>query len=201
MSVSSNFPPFFFESWIYPLLTKFTYPSTHTGLRITAPKFEAKLYKKLPNGNGFYPPTFLGRHFSLSTLIRKVDADIVNHPDLQSGPDLKKNATWRQAPASIGQKNLILTKLFTKEQQLSSIYELDSKGGLTESLTPAEKLAKGDQVWIPADYVGKKGEEVDLNQLTKGQASDVLTRVVHGGVAFLKKVKKAEAREQKKRLK
>lgn len=111
-------------------------------------------------------------------MIRKIDADVRNHPDLQDGVDLKRNALWRRTEATPGQKTFLMSKLGLKggEQGIE------------------EEGAK--QIWLDGIWLGRKGE-VDLNRLTKGEASDIISRVVHGGMGFLKKQEKRRKQSEK----
>jgi len=77
---------------------------------------------------------------------------------------LARNAPWRRRPISLAQGNFLLKKL-----------------------NPA---GSGERK-IEGIWVGKKiGDLVNVDELTKGQASDLISRTKHGGMSHVRKMKR-----------
>lgn len=87
-----------------------------------------------------------------------------------------------------------MNKAFDKKLLQDSI--VDDLGSLIKNVTPLQVLEKGLPLWLDGVWLGKK-QEVDIQLLTKGEASDIICRMMHGGIGFLRKQK----REAEKKLK
>lgn len=88
---------------------------------------------------------------------------------------LARDSAWRQQPASTGQQDFILKKL--------------------KPSNPESREIEG--VWVGA----KLGTSVKVDDLTKGEASDLISRTKHGGVGFVKRFKRVHQREMREKSK
>lgn len=118
----------------------------------------------------YMTPRLLALHRSLRKLIRSTDQYLMSKPEYSS-LGLARNSSWRKQPASVGQQNYILKKVGPSDLSSREI----------------------EGVWIGA----KLGSWVQVDELSKGQASDLISRTKHGGMSYVKKVK----REYEKGLK
>jgi len=108
-------------------------------------------------------PRLLALHSSLSQLLKSTDRYLTSKPEF-AALGLARNAPWRRRPVSLAQSNFLLKKLNPADS--------------------GERKIEG--IWI-----GKKiGSLVNVDELTKGQASDLISRTKHGGMAHIKKMKR-----------
>lgn len=148
-------------------------------------KYEAKLYEVI-HGVHLAPKPY-GSHTSLPILIRTVEAAIQLLPQM-SGIDLRRSASWRKREASTSQKAFIIKKLVSLEDQLALEADRDWE------ITSERKSAVIEGIWV-----GKKwSEEVEVESLTKGQAADIIARLLYGGLGFYRREKKDFERRMKK---
>ncbi|GAA6058390.1 hypothetical protein JCM3770_002467 [Rhodotorula araucariae] len=146
--------------------------------------FHSLLYLRLPawlhaSGSGprYSAPVPLASHSNFPILLRTTDAAILNHPELADiGTSLTRFAPWRRAPASASQRNYILKKLLTTEERAAGISDIEG-------------------VWVGQPW--KDRVPVD-EALTRGTASDIISRLSHGGLGFWKKERRALVREDKR---
>ena len=137
--------------------------------------FTASLYRKLPPTpfhhislsqappSPYMAPRLLALHSSLSQLLKSTDRYLTSKPEF-AALGLARNAPWRRRPVSLAQSNFLLKKLNPADS--------------------GERKIEG--IWI-----GKKiGSLVNVDELTKGQASDLISRTKHGGMAHIKKMKR-----------
>lgn len=86
---------------------------------------------------------------------------------------LARKSPWRQKPASSGQCNFILKKLNPSDSGSREI----------------------EALWIG----GKFGSWIKVDDLTKGQASDLISRMKHGGIGYVKKIKREYEKKMRKK--
>ncbi|GAA5962963.1 hypothetical protein JCM3765_006731 [Sporobolomyces pararoseus] len=158
------------DVWVLELLGK-----GHVKIVNTRDGYIASLYLRLPPSpfdqlsqsrgppSPYMTPRLLALHRSLRKLIRATDQYLMSKPEYSS-LGLARNSSWRKQPASIGQQNYILKKVGP-----SDISSREIEG-----------------VWIGA----KLGSWVHVEGLSKGQASDLISRTKHGGMSYVKKVKR-----------
>ncbi|GAA5990112.1 hypothetical protein JCM11641_007071 [Rhodosporidiobolus odoratus] len=135
--------------------------------------YRALLYRRIPPTPGlprYLKPHLIASHRSFPILLRTTDAFILHDPKYAS-VSLARHHSWRRLPATDAQKTYILKKL-AKDSQDECI----------------------EGVWV-----GKPHKEwVKVDGLTKGQASDILARAVHGGSKYWRDAKKVIRKEEKK---
>ncbi|KAI5479248.1 hypothetical protein MNV49_003942 [Pseudohyphozyma bogoriensis] len=112
------------------------------------------------------PPVVVSRGTDLHHVVSMIDSYVLKMP--APTYSLRRGGPWRKGPSTEAQRDLIATKL---------------------RLDPKDAQAELDGVWV-----GKEGSVV-LAGLTRGEAGNVITRLVHGGKGFLKKVDKTRARD------
>ncbi|BGP42779.1 Putative ATP-dependent helicase IRC3 [Rhodotorula kratochvilovae] len=149
-------------------------------------EFHSLLYLRLPfwmhsssssSGPRFATPVPLASHSSFPILIRTTDAALLNHPELADiGASLTRFAPWRRAPASASQRAFILKKVLSTEERAQGVQDIEG-------------------VWVGRPW--KERVRVD-EALSKGTASDIISRVSHGGIAFWRKERRALVREEKR---
>lgn len=137
--------------------------------------YVASLYQRLPsspfdhlsqsrgNPSPFMTPRLLALHSSLAALIRSTDQFLRSKEEYRS-LGLARSSPWRTLSSSPSQQDYILKKL----------------------MDPDLESRKIDGVWIGR----KPGTAVMVDDLTKGQASDVISRAKHGGLGHVKKLKR-----------
>ncbi|GAA5873706.1 hypothetical protein JCM8547_002680 [Rhodosporidiobolus lusitaniae] len=153
-------------------------------------EYTSTLYRRIGDKNKkdqFYlPPKPLTSHGALPILIRTTDA-IILRDHATAELSLARHAAWRRQDASDSQNKYVVKKLG------KDIVTLDSPamfGGAFEGLA------------VPGVWVGKPYKEsVPVDSLTKGQASDIIARTVHGGLGYWKETLKGLVREEKKEAK
>ncbi|GAA5862480.1 hypothetical protein JCM1840_004196 [Sporobolomyces johnsonii] len=150
-------------------------------------RFRAHLYVRLFSDDGdeapryaFALPRLIAAHSSLPSVIRATDAYLLNHAECPEFM-LRHSSSWRHVPATNSQRTTVLEKLLSEQEQKQGKRTIE--GG-----------------WIGRPW----SEEVDVDQLTKGQASDVICRLKHGGLEWWTRQKgdllqkeKAEGRKRK----
>ncbi|GAA6059855.1 hypothetical protein JCM10212_007060 [Sporobolomyces blumeae] len=175
------------DTWVLELIGK-----GHVKIVKTIDGYTASLYLKMPTspfhfqGSSGAPPSpymtprLLALHRSLPHLLRSTDRYLSSKPEYFA-LGLSRTAPWRRKPASEGQKNYIYKKVGT---------------------TLADSEGRGETREIEGLWVGRPwGTTVAVDSLTKGQASDVISRTKHGAIGWWKKVKRQierEARETEK---
>ncbi|GAA5871199.1 hypothetical protein JCM1840_000140 [Sporobolomyces johnsonii] len=150
-------------------------------------RFSAHLYVRHPSDGGgeapryaFALPRLIASDSSLPNIIRVTDAYLLNHTDCPEFM-LRRNSSWRYGPSTDTQRTGILEKLLSAEER-----------------EQGKRTIEG--VWAGEPW----SEEVEVDQLTKGQASDVICRLRHGGLGWLRRerrvlVEKDEERQRKQR--
>lgn len=142
-------------------------------------EWDAHFYRRLPGGQPPYAkPKHLHSSPSLNQLLPRIDAHILSTPALNPEIDLRRTAGWRFTPASEGQASIILKKL----------------------AKPLAEEGFEQRSWIDAVWVGgRKGERKEVGELRKGEASDLISRVKHGGMASVRKVE-GQVRKEERRV-
>lgn len=154
----------------------------HERSRPLAENYQAQLYQRLPAfiaGAGvvrYRAPKEIALHPDLAILLRTVDAFVKTHPDL-SDLALGRYARWRLGPPSDAQRKLILTKTLTAEDRAAGRTTIDG-------------------IWVGRPW-RQQVDVMDSEAFTKGQACDILTRLMYGGLGHWKKRKKELVREAK----
>ncbi|GAA6024337.1 hypothetical protein JCM11491_000381 [Sporobolomyces phaffii] len=169
------------DVWVLELLGKghIKIVKTRDGETSSAPSvllgFVASLYLRLPASpfdqlaqsrgppSPYMTPRLLALHRSLAALIRSTDRFLASKPEYAS-LDLARDSPWRRRPASAGQRDYLLKKLGP----------------------PAGNPREIEGIWVG----GKVGTWVSVDDLTKGQASDLISRTKHGGIGHVKKFKR-----------
>jgi len=150
-------------------------------------EFTSLLYLRLPaflssnssRGPRYATPVPLAAHESFTLLLRATDAAVLNHPELaEISHSLTRFAPWRRAPASESQRNYILKKLLNTEEQAMGVNSIEG-------------------VWLGQPW--KARVPID-DKVTKGQASDVVSRLTHGGLGWWKKQRGTLVREEKRQV-
>ncbi|GAA5991266.1 hypothetical protein JCM10908_003230 [Rhodotorula pacifica] len=144
--------------------------------------YQAQLYARLPafiTGPGvvrYRSPQEIALHPDLPILLRTVDAYIKQHADF-ADLALGRYAPWRMGPASDAQRKFILKKVLTPDER-------------------AEGKTSIDGVWIGRPWRSHV-DVMDPDAFTKGQACDILARVMYGGLGHWKKKKKELVKQDK----
>ncbi|GAA5895720.1 hypothetical protein JCM5296_007402 [Sporobolomyces johnsonii] len=145
-------------------------------------RFTAHLYFRIPSGGdgeassfgfGWALPRLIASHSSLPLVLQVTDAYLTNHKEYPEYM-LRRNAPWRRLPATDSQRTKILQKLLSAQEQ-----------------EQGKRTIEG--VWIGKPW----NEEVDVDELTKGQASDVICRLKHGALGWWKRQKGMLLRKEK----
>ncbi|GAA5909143.1 hypothetical protein JCM5296_006656 [Sporobolomyces johnsonii] len=130
-------------------------------------RFSAHLYVRHPSDGGgeapryaFALPRLIASHSSLPVLLRTTDAYLANH-EKYSKYKLSRDSWWRHVEATDSQCTRILDTLVSAEEQ--------ERG---------KRTIEG--VWAGEPW----SKEVQVVRLTKGQASDVISRLKHGGLGW-----------------
>ncbi|KAK4052263.1 putative ATP-dependent helicase IRC3 [Microbotryomycetes sp. JL221] len=152
-------------------------------------EFEAVFYRRLKNlrtGHSLFArPVLLHRHRSLQILFQVVDADVLSNSTLKSPIDVKRNALWRKGP--------------TSEQQVGTIVKrIGSVTASQKNKHVNDQIFFVDGIWIPGH---KWSDRIDLRTLTRGQASDLICRLTHGGKSFVERAQKLLERSQQTQTK
>ncbi|SCV68041.1 BQ2448_162 [Microbotryum intermedium] len=144
------------------------------------PQWEAKGYRRVPQmaytRNPYAKPSLLGMHQDVRHLLATVDALVANVDLWKPTISTRRFAPWREHPSTTSQHSMISNKLKNEMQ-----------GG------------KIDGLWVPGRE--REGGWVDVKDLNRGEACDLITRVMHGGIGALRKVKKKVEKERKKLVK
>ncbi|GAA5954131.1 hypothetical protein JCM21900_002899 [Sporobolomyces salmonicolor] len=144
-----------------------------------ADRFSARLYVRLPSNRGEVPryaftlPHLIASHASLPILLRTTDAYLLKQKKYHEVM-LRRNSPWRRSPATESQRTKILQKLLSAQ---------DKQQG--------KRTIEG--VWVGKPW----REEVDVDQLTKGQASDVICRLKHGGLGWWERQRRVLVQREK----
>ncbi|GAA5950206.1 hypothetical protein JCM10213_005201 [Rhodosporidiobolus nylandii] len=158
------------ESWVLELMG-------HGHLKIVRENVEyvASFYRKVPGDRGFRTiyatPKIIATHRILPILLRTTDAWVLNNQKM-ADLSLARHHAWRRSESSKAQQDFLLGKL---GKEVSEAGEIDG-------------------VWVGRPYK----ERMNVRDLTKGQASDILARLMHGGKAVWTKSKKVLEREERK---
>ncbi|GAA5923628.1 double-stranded DNA-dependent ATPase [Sporobolomyces koalae] len=173
------------ETFVLELLGK-----GHVKIAKTPDGYTASLYMKLPPSpfnrlsqlsqsgppSPYMTPRLLALHRSLPELLRSTDQYLRSKPEFHA-IGLARNSPWRYKAASQGQLDFIVKKL----------------GPSNSTSHPAENERMIEGIWL-----GKKmGTWVNVDELKKGQASDLISRMKHGGIAHVKKVKREYLKRQR----
>lgn len=151
-------------------------------LKPSSDNYQALLYQRLPSfivGPGvvrFKAPKEIALHPNLPILLRTVDAYVKKHKDF-GDLSLGRYAPWRLSPPTDAQRKLILAKALTADER-------------------AEGKTTIDGVWIGKPW-REQVDVMDPEAFTKGQACDILTRTMYGGLRHWKKQRKELVRADK----
>ncbi|KDE03505.1 hypothetical protein MVLG_06017 [Microbotryum lychnidis-dioicae p1A1 Lamole] len=144
------------------------------------PQWEAKGYRRIPQlastRNPYATPTVLGTHPDIRHLLATVDALVANVDLWKPTISTRRFAPWREHPATLSQQTMLSNKLKNEIQD-----------GRIEGL------------WVPGRE--REGGWVKVEELNKGEACDLITRVMHGGIGALRKVKKKVEKARKSLIK
>lgn len=147
--------------------------------------YSGAFYRRLPSGTKppYAKPAPLISHSDLSLVIRSIDAKAGSDSTMKSKMDIRHSALWRQQPITPSQEGRILARLAKPR----------AEDGYTQRMTI-------DAVWVPGPG-RRRGQQIDVRLLNKGEASDLICRLTHGGMGSMKKViknaDKSRAREEK----
>ncbi|SGY97107.1 BQ5605_C035g11383 [Microbotryum silenes-dioicae] len=144
------------------------------------PQWEAKGYRRIPQlastRNPYATPIVLGTHPDIRHLLATVDALVANVDLWKPTISTRRFAPWREHPATLSQQTMLSNKLKNEIQD-----------GRIEGL------------WVPGRE--REGGWVKVEELNKGEACDLITRVMHGGIGALRKVKKKVEKARKSLIK
>ncbi|KAM0792013.1 hypothetical protein ACM66B_007124 [Microbotryomycetes sp. NB124-2] len=167
-------------------------------------QYQALLYRRLssmPSSRPFAKPVVLCSHTSIEVLLRVTDAQVLQNPTLKAPIDVRRFAVWRNEPATEQQVGQIVRKLGVGDGR-----RVDSASATIMSLMKTGKATadKGndtvaptiDGIWVPGRDWGSK---VPVESLTRGQASDVICRLKHGGKSVVDQARKRVERAARKR--
>lgn len=98
---------------------------------------------------------------------------------------------WQYKPASEPQKTFIRSKLIIQKRET---YQFDPFGAAVIDEAPEEVSDLIDGGWIGKEL----GNLVSIEELTRGEAAEVATRIIHGGKSVFTKAKKAMMKEEKR---
>lgn len=163
-----------------------------------AAAYISKLYRRIPTTPGlprFFPKAeTLASHRSLPILLKTTDATILNNPRY-ADLSLARHASWRRKEASPAQL-AFLTKKLGKDVEEVEASPSASGENLGAQIGGAVRQAISG-VWVGKPYK----QRIFVDDLTKGQASDILVRLMHGGLAGWRSAEKGLVREEKKKNK
>ncbi|SCZ91483.1 BZ3500_MvSof-1268-A1-R1_Chr1-2g01439 [Microbotryum saponariae] len=144
------------------------------------PQWEAKGYRRIPQlaftRNPYAKPTVLGTHPDIRHLLATIDALVANVDLWKPTISTRRFAPWREHPSTPSQQTMLSNKLKNEIQD-----------GRIEGL------------WVPGRE--REGGWVKVEELNKGEACDLITRVMHGGIGALRKVKKEVEKARKSLIK
>lgn len=104
---------------------------------------------------------------------------------------LDRRARWRFLAATVRQTDFVRSHLCeASDHGLSGSKEEDYDPDAPED---AGDVSTIDGMWVGRPY----GERVSVKDLTKGQAADTITRILHGGKTVFKKMQKQMWRDMR----
>ncbi|KAK4046631.1 putative ATP-dependent helicase IRC3 [Microbotryomycetes sp. JL201] len=172
-------------------------------------QYRAIFYRRLtsmPSSRPFAKPTELCSHSSIEVLLRVTDAHVLQNSTLQAPVDVRRHAAWRREPVTEQQIGQIVRRLGSNgdddrrvrvDAASATIMSLVTKGKRVEPGRRADE-ATIDGVWVP----GRKWtDKVPVRSLTRGQASDLICRLKHGGKRVVDKARNRLEQQVKRRAK
>ncbi|GJN91895.1 hypothetical protein Rhopal_004920-T1 [Rhodotorula paludigena] len=169
------------EVWVLELMGK-----GHVKITQDELGFHSHLFVRLPSfytrsGAPLYgKPIPIASHRSFPILLRTTDAYVRRHESFSPlVSQLERGSSWRRPPASDSQRAYILKKL--------------------SPAAPGKAGIEGTPARIEGVWVGRPWkDQVDVATLSKGQASDIIARLAHGGLGYWKGERKKLVREEKR---
>ncbi|GAA5871216.1 hypothetical protein JCM1840_000149 [Sporobolomyces johnsonii] len=165
------------ETWTLELLG-----NAHVKIVEHMDDFVAYLCVPVPSDSGQQFPGYTARrriasHSSFPTLLRTTDDYLSNHEEY-SQLSLSRDSPWRHDPSTDSQRSIILEKLLSPEEREEGTRTIEG-------------------VWVGKPWT----KRVEVDELTQGQASDVIWRTKHGGVLRWKRQRGVLVKEEKRREK
>ncbi|GAA5895717.1 hypothetical protein JCM5296_007401 [Sporobolomyces johnsonii] len=165
------------ETWTLELLG-----NAHVKIVEHMDDFVAYLCVPVPSDSGEQFPGYTARrriasHSSFPTLLSTTDNYLSNHEEY-SQLSLSRDSPWRHDPSTDSQRSIILEKLLSPEEREEGTRTIEG-------------------VWVGKPWT----KRVEVDELTQGQASDVIWRTKHGGVLRWKRQRGVLVKEEKRREK
>lgn len=109
--------------------------------------------------------------------------------------DITRNAPWRKSKITPAQRERVLKKIGIRRAKVVEEEEEPLEEGEEEVEEPELLLTDEiDGVWIGR----RSGVMIKIDEVNRGQAADIISRLQHGGLTQLKKRENRVKREKKK---